>query len=187
MARGWNASALNLLENGGGSIVALLRLEFDTTLYLTDAVHPVEYGGNTYTSSDSIVEIDDVVETSEIRINNWGFTVAGTDQTWYSIILSSDIVDTPVTYYLAVVDANYAVVDAKEMFSGAVTDPGFKETDRQSRIKITCASLFADFERRAGRMANPTSQEMYYPGDGPFFEFAPVTNKVKWTIKESNG
>jgi hypothetical protein len=189
VSRGWNASAQTLLNEGGGAIVALLKIEFDTTLYLTDAQFPVVYDSNTYLSSSSILSIDNVRETSDIRVNTWGFTVAGTDQTWYSLLLGGDVIDTPVTYYLALLDTDYSVVDAMEIFTGTITEPGdIKETTKQSRIKINCASHWADWQSRPGRMCNPTSQEIFYPGDGAFFEYAskPLTDR-RWTIKEKNG
>ena len=188
MSRGLNPSAIAILENGGGGLAALVKMDFNTPITITDVQFPLPFDGETYSPAGTLLKVGDVIESSEIRINPWSFVLSGTDQNWWSLILSSDIIDTPVSYHLAVFDDAYQVVDTVECFAGTITGSKFNENNSQSRITITCASHWADFQKRPGRMSHPASHEQFSPGDGAFFEYAsePLTDR-RWTIKENNG
>lgn len=185
MSRGISAGAITLLENGFAHLAALLKVEFGTPIYITDQTFQIPYGGNTYVPSSSLLDLADVKETTEVRVNQWSFTVSGTDSFWYAALLGGNITDIPVTYYLAILDSSRSVEDAIQLFTGSISGAKIQENANRSRIRVNCAGEWADYLRPSGCLTSPEDHEQYFPGDGDFFEFAqnPLSDRT-WTIRD---
>jgi hypothetical protein len=57
---------------------------------------------------------------------------------------------------------------------------GCKTVTRTSIIDLACASHWADFERKAGRLTNINSQQYFFPADTGFRYAANSIKDIKW-------
>jgi hypothetical protein len=171
VSRGLSAGAIALLASDTAHIQSLLYFGFSSPIYITDADFDIAYGGNTYSASSDILNIGDVKETSEIRVNTLRIDLSGISQAWIAIALGQDYIDVPVRYYRAILNPDYSIEDAVEMFSGTISGCNIDESGTKSVVRMECANHWADFQKVKGRLTNNASHQIYYPGD-EFFEFA---------------
>lgn len=180
--RGINAEALALLESGSAIVVPLVWFDFSTPVSITMAQFAVPHGGRTYQPSPELLDISDVEETAEVRVNTVTFTLSGASQLYQAIFLGEDTMNVAVEYRLAILRPDYTIADTVELFIGTIDAPDLKEDTKRSRVQVKASGYFADWQRPIGRLGNHAS--FFEETGDSLFEFVDqAQNSENWTIR----
>ena len=80
-----------------------------------------------------------------------------------------------------VLDDQGAIIGDKILtFDGQITGFSIDDSEDSSVISVSCASHWADFERRSGRLTNNNSQQYFFPNDTGFQFAANSIKDIKW-------
>jgi hypothetical protein len=129
-----------------------------------------ESGMNTYTAQGDFIGFDAVGEDFDVRVGKFGISLsalgANMVQNYIDVEEQNrlDIEGSRVVIFKAFLDPNNAlqIIDAPVMlFDGIIFNVSVSESQNSSNIKLDCATLFADFERTAGRKTNNGSNWLY--------------------------
>ena len=112
MTRAIDAVTIAELAKDDFNLATLIKLEFDTPLYITDWDRSLSVLSSTWISSPHFISAGDVTETSELRVNSINLTLSGVEQSYISIFLSQDYIDKPIQFYRAVLDDSDSVIGA---------------------------------------------------------------------------
>ena len=184
MTRTIDAATLAELEKDDFNLATLIKLEFDTPIYITDWDRNLSILSSVWTSSSHFLSVGEVTETSELRVNTLNLTLSGVEQSYVSAFLTSNYIDKPIQIYRAVLDDLDAIIGEPILvFDGLMTGYNIDDTDNSSKVTVNCASHWKDFEKENGRKTNDNSQKIHFPNDEGF-EFAAKTIKdLKWGRK----
>lgn len=182
MARYDNPDLTANLESDAFSFATLISIGKDASLIrITDNDKDIIVDSTiTYTSSDTILDLDTVSETSGISVGGLDLTFSGVSQTMVNYMLSNDYIGLPVDIKRCVLTDNNLIDGDFTYFNGQVTSFSITDTNSTSEITISCKSHWADFEKQNGRRTNHNSQQLHFAGDKGF-EFAAKTIKdIMW-------
>jgi len=190
MGRDLSASLVDKLSDRGVHIADLIELHLSTPVYFTSTNINIAYnsptapdsGTNTYLAQGQFISFDTVTEASDLRVGTIDLTFTAVDTTTLALLLNSEYMNKRVVIYRVVLgdDYSFSTSDVYTIFDGKITSYGIQEQDRSATVKITVASLFADFERINGRKTNPTSQQLIFAGDKGL-DFSPqIVKDIKW-------
>lgn len=178
--RGLSANAITLLGASTVTFYHLLRVDFSTKLYYTDAPHDISYddgdGAQTYVSSANCPEFPDIKESLGIKPSSLSFKFTGTAAN-HALTLTENYKNAPVYIYRSIgIDASEVI----KLFEGYLDSYKTDEDAQAGTSEVTwrCVSHWANWEAQSGRWINSTSQaRIGYSSDG-FFDFAGVTDIV---------
>lgn len=181
MSRTLDSSVLAEIDNESVTMCHLVYIGLSTAVYLTDASHDIDYSSNTYASSSYLIGIDDVSESSEVRVGNINITLSSVGQTYTSAFLGGVYIGKQVIIYRAFLDSTDSIIGSPVViYDGRIDGFDIDETKTESKLKISVASHWSDFEKKAGRYTNPNSQGLFFSSDKGF-DFASATVKdLKW-------
>lgn len=188
--RGMSAAAQAEVAKSAVHTFHLVRFDFSTPEYLTDAYTDVLYDGNTYLSAGNLVAIDAVSESIELTNEQIKISVSGVNQANVAVALSEDYTDKKVHIYRGFFDENYLLIaDPVAVFiNGLVNKFDFSENpdDGTASLEWLVSSHWADFERVAGRRTTDNDQQLHFPGDkGLEFTQAMIKN-IGWGREPEN-
>jgi hypothetical protein len=160
----------------------LIRFEFDTPTYYTDAPYPIVFDGNTYTSAGDLINIEDVTEEMGLKYDTLSVALSGVNQANIAIALSANYIDKKVVMLIGAIDVDNNIVSSPvEYYTGMVESYGIDE-DMDSGTSIVTwvtASHWSSFDFVAGRRTNDDDQQFHFPGDlGLEFTSEIVTEKA---------
>lgn len=167
-------------------LVQLIRMVMTGgTVYLNTSNRTITYGGNNYLGAaglGTISEIDD----SPGEVKGLSFQLSGAPST--AIALALDDADqwqgSVVEIYTAVLDSNYAVVDAILEWSGIGDTLTIEETPDGSVINATAESSAVDLLRGSISTVSNADQQVLYPADRAFeYITSQVEKPVIWPAK----
>lgn len=181
MSRTLNASVLAEIDNDSVTMCHLIYLGLSTAVYMTDAAQNIDYDSNTYVSSDYFMSMDDVNESSEVRVGSLSITLSSVGQTYLSAFLNNPYIGKQVVIYRAFLNATGGIIGVPVvMYDGRIDGFDMTESRNESTMNISVASHWSDFEKKSGRYTNPNSQALFFTGDNGF-DFAAVSVKdLKW-------
>lgn len=179
-----SASTLTALQSDSFNLATLIQFDFATPVRITDWARNISYGGNTYTSSVHLIDYGTFNESSELRINSVNVTLSAVEQTYVSLFLGSNYMDTRTRIWRAVLNSSDSVIgDAILVYDGRIAGYTISDTESESTITVDVASHWKDFELINGRKTNHNVQQLHFSGDKGF-EFAAVTQKdIKWGLQ----
>jgi hypothetical protein len=183
MPRGLSTAVKVALATDSFRLATLIDLNFPTVKRLTDFGQDITYNSNTYTASDHLLSIEDTSETAGLRVNSFGLTLSGVEQTYIDLVLAGDHINTRVDINRAIVTITNNVASVTGIipfFSGYVSGFEIGDTSSSSELTLEIASHWKDFEKINCRRTNPTSQHRYFPNDTGFdFSHQSITD-MKW-------
>ena len=184
MTRSIDSSTIAELAKDAFNLATLIQFDFPSPIRITDWDKDVFALGVTFPSSSHFLGVDNVKETSELRVNSMNITLSGVDQTYIALFLNSNYIDIPVNIYRAVMSDAAAVIGSPILiFNGVMTGYEIEDSQSESTIKIAIASHWKDFEKENGRKTNSNSQKLHFSSDNGF-EFAAASIKdMKWGRK----
>ena len=181
MSRAIHADTIAELAKDSFITAHLVKIDFETAIYLTESPLNISYSGDTYQSSSALKGISSVTETSEVQVGSVGVTLSGVSQEYISILLSQSYIDRQITIQRVLLNDDYSIIGSPILiYDGRVQSFAITDSNDSSTIVITASSHWADFQKKSGRRTNHNSQSMFFSGDKGF-EFAPNTARdLKW-------
>ena len=149
-------------------------------LYLTNAGMNIQYdsptaptsGTNTYTSLGEFIGFSTVDEDFDVKVGKFTVSLSGVANDFVSKFVYQDpttgnridLEGKRVVIYKAFLNINNGlkIVDSPILlFDGIIFNISINESAITCQINIDCSTLFADFERNAGRKTNNGSNWQY--------------------------
>ena len=211
MARFDNTNLYNALNTGelqktATQCVHLVELHFDPTntisgienIYLTDNFVDVVYDSDThpeasaptFSSVGNLLSFEPVQESTELRINTIRATLSGVDNAVTQDILHYNIVNSRIVIHRAFLNNN--AFDSNKvymMFDGILKNWSVNEAVDDATISVNISTHWANFEQRAGRQTNSTSQAntrkygttaTFFNNDRGFEYASAMINDIAW-------
>ena len=185
MARGLTSSIKTELATGVIDPVLLVEIDFATPIYLTNApfdiTSSVSGSSRTYITNGHLKNITGINETNKPTKNSLQLTLSGVDETYISIALSENIINTEVYIYRGFLDANNALIsDPFLLFFGTIDEYRINDNTTTANLVLNLTSHWGNFEKTSGRVTTDNSQQRFFSGDKGM-EFAALTVRdIKW-------
>ena len=181
MTRTLDAATQSALAGDNINVATLVQLDFPTVLRLTDWSRNVTAFISTFISSPELISTPSVTENAELRINSTDIEFSGESQVYQSLFLNNDYIDIRGRVWKALMDSSDAVIGSPILFfDGRITTYAIEDNDDRSRVGVTLASHWQDFQLKKGRLTNSNSQNLYFQDDRGF-DYAHETRKdIKW-------
>lgn len=152
-----------------------------TTIRQTDAGLDIEYSGNTYLGNGLILKIDDVKQTTDIRINEMSMYITIADQSILAILLNNNQAGRDIMIRRAYLNSNMQVINNPFIITqGIITGIATTTTQSDSQLQIRMGSAFSDWARSGGRRTNDASQQKFYNGDLGMEFATQVSAEQRW-------
>jgi len=181
MPRTIDAATITALQSDQIRMCHLVQIDFETVLRLTDNFRPVGYDGEIFLPAGHLLNIDQVQETEELRVGSLKISLSSVDRAFVSSFLRKDYLNRRIQIWNAVLGNSGAIIgDAISTFDGEITGYAISESNDSSTISVSCASHWADFERKTGRFTNNNSQQYLFPNDTGFRFAAESIKDIKW-------
>lgn len=124
------------------------------TLRLCSGMIDIEYASNTYTAQGEFLGYSAIKEDYDVKVGRITVTLSGLDNNFISKFTGVDQVGAEVLVSKVFLDlntldvvSNYAII----MYKGEIVNVAIQESAETATINVESASVFADFERLAGR------------------------------------
>lgn len=151
--------------------VDLVELQLTTTagasspLYLSTGGMDIVYAGNTYTAQGDFLGFSTVSEDFDVRVGKFSIYLSALGNNFVSKFINTDFEGKRVVIRKAFLDFDpmtLQIIDTPIIiFDGQIFNVSIVESRSSASITIDCSTLFADFERTAGRKTNNASNWLY--------------------------
>lgn len=124
-------------------------------------------GDNTYTAQGNFLGFSPLGEEFDVKVGKFSIYLSGVGNDYVSYLKQNEIEGKRVALYKAFLNFGDGtqplsiVSDPILMFDGLIYNFSVSESQRTCQITIDCSSLFADFERTAGRKTNDWSNWLF--------------------------
>ena len=181
MSRTIHADTITELAKDSFNMAHLVKIDFETPVYLTESPYDIVYSGETYGPSSSLQGMSTVTETSEVQVGSISVTLSGVSQDYIAILLGQTYINRQIVINRVLLSDSYAIVGSPILvYEGRIQSFSITDTNKTSTVILTASSHWADFEKKSGRRTNHNSQQIHFPGDKGF-EYAPNTVRdLKW-------
>lgn len=181
MSRVIDSSVVSEIASDSIRMCHLLEIHFSTPVYYTDAPQDIAHSAKNYLASGNILRIEAIQEASDIRIGTTTIKLSGVDQTVVSMLLSGGYIGRQVRVLRAFLNDSNVIIGAPVLiYDGRIDGHEIIDSNTTSEVSLSVASHWADFEKKAGRMTNTNSQNLFFPGDKGFDFAANVVKDIKW-------
>ena len=156
------------IDSGNTQTCMLVRIDLATPIYICDHYQDLSWDGKTWDSSIHLSRVGDIAQAQLTKNTRVNIGLLGVDQTYYSTFLSNDFINRHVYIYLAFFDSDGVLIpDPVQMHYGRIVDCSFADNPQtgSAAVSLVVGGPFDDFNKKAGRMTNTTSQSEYFPGD----------------------
>lgn len=132
------------------------------TLYLNTGGIDLSYGGNTYTAQGDFMGFSSMSEDFDVKVGKFTIYLSGLG-TSYIANFQGEVEGCRVKVSKAFLNTNtLQIISAPVLlFDGSIYNVAIVESSNSCQINVDCSSLFADFERTAGRKTNNWSNWLY--------------------------
>jgi len=181
VSRPINSATIAELAKDSFITAHLVKIDFETAVYITECPQNLVYSGITYNSSSALKGISSVTETSQVQVGAVSVTLSGVSQEYISILLSQKYIDRQITINRVLLSNSYSIIGAPiTIYDGRIQSFSISDNDDTSTIVISASSHWADFDKKAGRRTNHNSQNLYFPGDQGFIFSPSLVKDLKW-------
>ena len=125
-------------------------------------------GNNVYAAQGNFIGFSALTEDFDVKVGKFTIYLSGISNGYVNKLINYEIEGKRVCIYKAFLNFGPTGTDPLSlvaapilMFDGIIYNFAVQETDRSCQITIDCSSLFADFERTAGRKTNNWSNWLY--------------------------
>ena len=181
MSRGLSSDQINALASGAIHLVTMIKLEFNSTYYFTNHYKTITYDSNDYTSSPFFVDITEIREESKLTNSSIDLTLSATVTTILTDLVTNGHIGKTVTVYLALLDADGAVItNPIEFFSGETISMKYEETTTRTEIVLGIANHWGRLKQFSGRRLTDKGQRLFF-SDDPSLELRDqIGKKITW-------
>jgi len=134
-------------------------------LYLCSGGIPITWNGNTYTAQGDFLGYSTVSEDFDIKVGKFSIYLSALASGFVSRFIDTDFEGKRVVIRKAFLDFDpmtLSIIDNPIIvFDGQIYNVSITESRSSANITVDCSTLFADFERTAGRKTNSGSNWLY--------------------------
>lgn len=132
------------------------------TLYLCSGGVDLTYAGNTYTAQGDFLGFSPMSEDFDVKVGKFTIYLSGLGSSFIANF-QGEVEGRRVLVSKAFLNINdLLIVNAPILlFDGNIYNVSITESANSCQINVDCSSLFADFERTAGRKTNNWSNWLY--------------------------
>lgn len=151
--------------------IDLVELYLPTgTLYLNSGGFDITWSGNTYTAQGDFMGFSTVAEDFDVKVGKFSIYLSGVGTAADATVnvrrfLDTDFEGRRVVIRKAFLDFDPMTLDIIDspiiIFDGQIYNVSIVEGRSSASITVDCSTLFADFERTAGRKTNNGSNWLY--------------------------
>ena len=144
--------------------IDLVRLDTLTPRYFATGGADITYDGNTYTAQGDFIGFSSLSEDFDVKVGKFTIYLSGVFSTLVNTFVNQDYEGRRVRVYKVFLNRTTGeIVDSTAilMFDGQIYNVNIQEGSRTCQINIECSTLFADFERSAGRKTNNASNWLF--------------------------
>lgn len=159
----------------------------DNTQYLCTGGMDIDYDGNTYTAQGDFIGFTSVGEDFDVKVGRFSVYLSGLNTDMIDAFVDKDVEGKRVIIRKAFLDFDPMTLNIVDtpitLFDGIIYNVSVTENDTTATLEVQCATLFADFERTAGRKTNNSSNWLYqgFAKDTGFEKSGFVgTTEYKW-------
>jgi hypothetical protein len=176
MTKGYSSSrpnAYNAFNSDSFFSVDLVELHIAGTggFHVCNGGYDIEYdsptsptaGVNTYTSQGQFLGFNTFEENIDVKVGKFTIVASALDTNATELLLNNYLQGSRVVVYKAFLSKTTGqILDSPLLvFDGQVYNFNAVESARTATVSIDCSSIFADFERTAGRKTNNESNWAY--------------------------
>lgn len=187
MSRGLATDIVTEISKDAFVFGDLVEFHFSTPKFITNFKKDINTttttsgGAQTFTAQGELLTFDTIKEQPEIKVNQINIGLSAATNTFTSIFMNNDYVDTRVVIYRVFLNSSLVQIDNPVMlFDGEIQSYAINETGRTSTLGVTCSSVFYEFDRINGRRTNQSSQQALFPGDKGMNHSAITTEDIRW-------
>ncbi|MCF6435212.1 DUF2163 domain-containing protein [Pseudoalteromonas sp. MMG022] len=159
----------------------LLEISFDWgKIYMTDADEDISYNGSIYLAG-MFKRFSSVKHSSGIRIGDLRLDFNALDPAVVALGLGEKWMNRRIDLTKLVVTDG--PVGRLPLYQGLISK---MNTDSAGSLSFTVSSIWADFEKSAGRQSNTVSHQKFFPSTDPFEHTPFLNDSIPWG-KEGNG
>lgn len=159
-----NFIAVDLLEihltNGGVQPLYLCSGGFNV---VWDSPTAPDAGDNEYQAQGQFMGFSGIDESFDVKVGKFTIYLSGVGNSFVEYFVDADFEGCRVVLHKAFL--NYADMSIAGnpilMFDGIIYNVGITESQKSCQVNVECSSLFADFERTAGRKTNNISNWLF--------------------------
>ncbi|CAH9057637.1 hypothetical protein PSECIP111854_02038 [Pseudoalteromonas sp. CIP111854] len=160
----------------------LLDIEFDWgKIYMTDADEDVSHNGQIYLAG-MFKSFSSLKHSSGIRIGDLKLNFNALDPAVIALGLNEKWMNRNVELSKMIIGAA-GPVGIMSLYKGLIAKMNMNSS---GSLSFTVSSIWADFEKSAGRQTNTASHQKFYPDTDPFEHTPFLDDSVPWG-KEGNG
>jgi len=133
-----------------------------------------------YLAQGDFLGFSSVTEEFDVKLGKTSFTLSGANLTMVNNFLNKDFEGSPVQITRVFLDYDdLAPLGSMVVFDGYIYNVSIAESEVSCQITVDCATLWADFDRRAGRMTDNNSNWTFLKdnSDRSFDKTAIIGNK----------
>lgn len=150
------------LKTSGGANAALYLASGGIDISYDSTTAP-DAGSNTYSAQGDFLGMTPINEDFDVKVGKFSIYLSGLGTNYISKFIDAEPEGKRVCVYKAFLSLETLAVIGTPilMFDGAIYNVAVTESARSCQINVDCSSLFADFERTAGRRTNNWSNWLY--------------------------
>jgi len=181
VSRTIHADVIAEMAKPGFNTAHLIYLGFNTPVYLCDYAHDLTYDSDDYESGGQLLNVASITEEAAIRVGSVTIGLTSVHQATIATLLSQHVTNKRAIIYRAFIDDDGVVIGNPIMvYDGRITHYNIRDTEETSQVTITLASHWADFELKAGRKTNDSSQQMFFANDLGMEFSGLMTKDIRW-------
>jgi len=155
--------------------------------YLCNGGMDIEWNSQTYSAQGDFIGFSTVSEEFDVKVGKFSIYLSALNSNMVDAFVDKDVEGKRVIIRKAFLDFDPMTLDVIDvpivLFDGIIYNISITESASTATLEIQCATLFADFERTAGRKTNNTSNWLYqgFTRDTGFEKSGHVGNsEFKW-------
>lgn len=157
---------LHLKDNSGASqAIYLCNGGFDVSF---DSATAPDSGTNTYVAQGNFIGFSGMSEELDVKVGKFTISLSGIGNDYLNKFINYEVEGRRVVIYKCFMSFGTGGTDPLAlvaapimMYDGTIYNFSVKETPKSCEISVDCSSLFADFERTAGRKSNNWSNWLF--------------------------
>jgi hypothetical protein len=133
-----------------------------------DSITAPNAGTNTYVAQGNFIGFSGMSEELDVKVGKFTITLSGIGNDYISRFLDTNVEGQRVVIYKCFLSFGASGTDPLSlvaapvmMYDGVIYNYSIQESAKTCSIGIDCSSLFADFERTAGRKTNNWSNWLF--------------------------
>lgn len=135
------------------------------TLRLNTGGFDITYGGNTYSAQGDFIGFSTVSEDFDVKVGKFSIYLSAIGNGYVDKFINQDFEGRRVVIRKAFLDFDPFTLQIIDnpivIFDGQIYNVSIVEGAATASITVDCSTLFADFERTAGRKTNNGSNSLY--------------------------